>query len=336
MRVLVLLHHDLLPPEKPLKVETISKASWYTEYSVIKALRHMGHEVFPIGVADDLKVVKQAVDDFRPHLVFNLLEEFAGQAIFDQNVVSYLELLGVKYSGCNPRGLILARDKALAKKVLAFHGIPSPDFFVIRRKAKVKIPRRLDYPLFIKTLNEEASLGITQKSIVWDEKKLRERAEYIFDEFKTDVLAETYVKGREFYVSMLGNDRLQVFPTWELFFERAPERMARIYTRNAKWSQSYRTKFGIRTGPAEGLSKDLENRIQKICRNAYSALQLNGYARMDLRVSDHGQIFLIEVNPNPDIADREDFAQSAQAGGVSYSQLLSRIMRLALAWSPLR
>ncbi len=334
MRILVLMHEDLIPPEKIESRDQWYSADWKTEFDVVSTLKKSGHEVLPLGLGDDLSVLRRTLHEFKPKIVFNLLEEFAGQAIFDQNIVSYLELLGIKYTGCNPRGLMLARDKGLSKKILKYHRIPTPDFFVFRRTGRMSLPRKARYPLFVKSLNEEASLGITQDSIVYDEESLRNRIQYYHESLGADVIAEEYVEGREFYVGMLGNERMKVLPTWELFFDRVSDRTPKVATRKVKWDVKYREKYGIRSGPAEGLGQADSKKIEAICRRTFKALSLNGLARLDLRMNENGEVFVIEANPNPDIGIGEDFAASAEKAGLKYPQLLDRICRLGLAWSP--
>ena len=330
MKVLVLMHESLVPPDKYKNKEEWESADWKTEYDVLNCLRYLGHNVMALGVGSDIKPIKQALDEFKPRIVFNLMEEFAGEAIFDQNVVSYLEMKGVKYSGCNPPGLMIARNKALAKKIMAYHRIPTPQFYVFKKRKNVKIPSKIKYPLFVKTLTEEASLGITQDSIVSDEKQLRERLSYFFEKFETDVIAESYIEGREFYVGILGNDKLQVFPVWELFFKKVSERVPKIATSKVKWDFKYRKKFGITTGPAKNLSPELIKKIHTVCRRTYKALELSGYARIDLRLDANNEIYVIEANPNPDIGYHEDLADSAEAAGVKYPDLLTKILNLGL------
>jgi hypothetical protein len=172
------MHEDLVPPDH-LNGQDPSSSAWRTEYDVVSTLRKLGHEVKPLGVRSDLGVLRSAIEDWKPHIAFNLLEEFDGVAVYDQNVVSYLELLHVPYTGCNPRGLMLARDKVLSKKLFSFHRIPFPDFMVVPQGRMVKRPKGLAFPLIVKSITEEASLGISQASIVQDDDKLKERVAFI-------------------------------------------------------------------------------------------------------------------------------------------------------------
>lgn len=330
MKVLVLVHKDLIPPEKPKSKEEWETADWKTEFDVVSNLKKAGHIVECQGVESDLLVLKEKLDTFKPRIVFNLLEEFAGEAVFDQNVVSYLEMKGVRYTGASPRGLMLSRDKMLAKKLLHYHRIPTPRGVVFPRNRKFKSPK-IDYPLFVKTLNEEASLGITQGSIVHDDQELKERVAYFHEKYSADALAEQYIEGRELYVGILGNHRVQILPTLELFFDKLSERAPKIATSKVKWDYKYRKKYGIKTGPAKDLSPELIKKIQSICKRAYRALELSGYARLDLRLKENGDIFLIEANPNPDVAFEEELADAALADGLKYPELLNKILRLGLA-----
>ncbi|RME14479.1 MAG: ATP-grasp domain-containing protein [Bdellovibrio sp.] len=332
LRVLVLVHQDLIPPDICPSKEEREQAPWKTEYDVVQALKAMKHEVQCVGIYDDLRPLKKSIESMKPHIVFNLLEEFAGESVFDCHVVSYLELLGIHYTGASSRGLLLARDKALSKKILSYHRIPTPQFVVYRRNKKISVPSRLSFPLFVKTVNEEASLGISQESIVKNEEELVKRVKYLWERFGTDVLAETYIDGREFYVGVLGNERLKVLPVWELFFNKLIEKSSPIATRKVKWDLNYRKKYGIQTGPAKNLLPEQEKKIFSLCRRAYRALNLNGYARMDLRMNSRGQIFLLEVNPNPDIGFGEEMAESAEFLGWDYKKLLSKILHLGLSY----
>ncbi|MCB0342009.1 MAG: ATP-grasp domain-containing protein [Pseudobdellovibrionaceae bacterium] len=335
MRILLLLHSDLVPPEKVKDESTVdwNNTPWTTEYDVYQALRRLGHNVQVLGVYEDLKVIRETLQEFRPSIIFNLLEEFKGEAIFDQNVVSYLELLGFPYTGCNPKGLILARDKALSKKILSFHKINSPKFQVLPKNQKKKAITIKDFPVIVKCLNEEASLGLSQASVVSSSKKVRERAEFIHDKFNTDAIAEEFIEGREFFVGVFGNYRLTVLPPWELYFLDSDTPKKEFYSTQAKYNEKYRQRKGIGTGPAK-IENALALELQKVARRTYKALGLSGYARIDLRVSESGKIYVLEANPNPDIAKNDDFAASAQAFGLKYDNLIQKILLLGKKWSP--
>ncbi len=333
LRVLALMHERLVPPEETRDVD-LATAEWKTEFDVVTTLRDMGHEVQALGVRSDLDVIRKAVDEWKPHIAFNLLEEFDGVAVYDQNVVSYLELLRMPYTGCNPRGLLLARDKSLSKKVLSYHRIPVPEFMVSPVGRAVRRRKRLSFPLIVKSVSQEASLGISQASIVENDEKLRERVTFIHKHVGTDAIVERYIEGRELYVGVLGNLRLQVLPVWELFLTKIPDEEWRIATARVKWNPNYRKKYGIESGQAKGLPDEMLERIQHLAKRVYRILGLSGYARIDLRLDPTGKVYVLEANPNPEIAYGEDFAESAEKAGISYEALLQRLLTFGLGWRP--
>jgi D-alanine-D-alanine ligase len=336
LRVLVLMHDYQVPPADVTGVD-VATAPWKTEYDVLTTVRdELEHDVHVLGVKDDLGAIRQANDEFKPHIAFNLLEAFHEVGTFDQNVVSYLELLRLPYTGCNPRGMFLARDKALSKKLLHYHRIPVPDFAVITRGRKPRLSKRMAFPMIVKPLTQEASIGISQASVVDDEAKLRERVQFIHESIGTDAILEQYVEGRELYCGLLGNQRVQVLPVWELTFTNMPEGQHRIATERVKWSRKYQDKVGVTTGGAKGLGEPATALVQHIAKRVFKVLELSGYARIDLRQDQQGRVFVLEANPNPHIAKDEDFADSAQAAGVSYSALLQRILTTGLRWEPER
>lgn len=333
-RILTLVHRHLVPPDDTTGIDTVH-APWKMEFDVIETLRETGHEVHPLGIQDDLGIIRTTIYEWKPTIVFNLLESFDDVTTFDMNVVSYLELLKVPYTGCNPRGLLLARDKALSKKLLAYHRIPVPEFAVFRRNRAVRVPARLGFPLIVKSLTYEASVGISQASVVADEERLRKRVEFIHKSLGTDAIAERYIDGRELYVGIIGNDRLRVFPVWEMHFQKMIEGDNwPIATERVKWSTTYQQKHGIMTDQAKDLPDATVQAIHRICRRVYRTLNLTGYARIDLRMDAAGKFYVLEANPNPQLAYGEDFAESAERAGLSYEALLERIVSLGLAWRP--
>jgi len=334
LRILALVHRHLIPPADIPEGTDIVSAPWRTEYDVITTLKALGHEVQPLGVHDDLGDIRRAATEWKPHIAFNLLEGFDDITIFDQNVVSHLELLKLAYTGCNPRGLLLARDKSLSKKLLAYHRIPVPEFEVFRIGRPIRRSKRLAFPLIVKSLTQEASIGISQASVVDSDEKLKERVTFIHESIGTAAIAEQYIEGRELYVGILGNQALQALPVWELFFMNMPPDAKRIATDRVKWSVKYQKKYGIDSGPAKELPDALTANIQHICKRAYRALELSAYARVDMRLDDAGRVWVLEANPNPQIAKGEDFAASAEKVGIAYEALLQRIVNLGLRWQP--
>jgi D-alanine-D-alanine ligase len=329
------MEKELIPPEKVRESER-ADAPWKTEYDVVTTLRALGHEVHALGVGSDLGVIRSTLDEQKPHIVFNLLEDFHDVPIYDQNVASYLELLRVPYTGCNPRGLMLARDKAISKTLLSYHRIGVPEFAVFRMGRPVRRPKRLAFPLIVKSLTKEGSAGIGQPSVVDSDERLAERVRFVHARQGTHAIAERYIDGRELYVSILGNDRLQVFPVWELFFKGLPDDAPRIATARIKWDPKYQKRTGITTGVAENLPAPLVSQIHRLCKRIYRILQLNGYARIDLRLDPGGRVWVLEANPNPQLANEEDFADAASHAGVSYRALIQRILNLGLRWAPER
>jgi D-alanine-D-alanine ligase len=335
LRVLALMQESLVPPDD-IKGVDLPGAEWKMEYDVVSTLRGLGHEVQPLGVGGNLADIRNAIADFKPHITFNLLEGFDDVATWDQNVVAYLELLKVPYTGCNSRGLLLGRDKAIAKKLLSYHRIPVADFVVAPRGKRFRRPKRLAFPLFVKSLTLDASIGISQASVVEDDGKLEERVGFVHESIGTDALVERYIEGRELYVGVLGNERLQVLPIWELYFKNLPEEVRKIATERLKWSLSYQKKHGIDSGEAKDLPAGMEDRIRDVCKRVYRNLMLSGCARIDLRLTEAGQAYVVEANPNPQLAHDEDFAQSARKAGIDYPELLQRILNLGLRWEPTR
>jgi D-alanine-D-alanine ligase len=235
-----------------------------------------------------------------------------------------------RYTGCNPYGLMLTHNKAVAKKILRHHRVRVPEFAVFpRRRRRVKKPARLKFPLFVKSATEHGSVGISQASVVYDEEKLWDRIAFVHDQLLTDALVEEYIDGREIYVGVMGNKQLRTFTPWELHFKNLPEGAPRVATSKVKWDLKYQKERGVDTRAAE-LSADLARRIEHTCKRVYRLFEQTGYARLDLRVTDDERIYVLESNPNPQLEYGEDFAESAEATGVSYTELLQRIITLGM------
>ena len=330
LTILVLTHPDLVPPEVEGVLSAREAFDIKTEFDVISTLRETGHDVHVLGVQWELRPIREAVDALKPDIDFNLLEEFHGETMYDQNVVSYLELMKVKYTGCNPRGLMLSRGKALSKKLLAYHRIRVPDFAVFPMGRKVKRPRHLAFPLIVKSLIEHSSLGISQASVVDSDEKLAERVRFIHERIGTDAIAEQFIGGREIYVSVLGNDRLAAFTPWELVVEKQDPDAPLIATAKMKHDPDYQAKKGIAIRAAQQIHPDAEARLLHDSKRIYRILELTGYARIDFRLDEEGRTWFLEANPNPDIAREEEFAQAAAHDGIPYPKLLERIVRMGL------
>ncbi len=328
-KILVLVHPDCVPPDTIEGLTDEQMAPFKTEFDVVATLKNLGHNVRVLGVATDLGEIRRAVDEFKPYVVFNLLEEFAGVGVFDTHVAAYLEALHQPYTGCNPRGLMLAHNKGLAKMVCRYHRIPVPAFHVFPvGQRRVVPPKRLQYPMIVKSLTEEGSVGISQASIVNDEAALAERVRFIHRKVGTDAIVERYIDGRELYIGVMGNQRLQTLPVWEMDFSGLRDGAPRIATGKLKWDEEYQKKIRLATGRAKNLPDGLDTLLPRLAKRAYKALQLSGYARMDFRLAEDGGVYLLEANPNPQLAYGEDFAESAETAGIDYDQLITRIISL--------
>lgn len=329
-RVLVLMHEDSIPPDSLDGFPDKEIVGWKTEYDVVHTLKDLGHGVRPLGLRSDLGVLREAIVDWKPHVAFNLLEEFHDVGVYDQHVASYLELMRQPYTGCNPRGLMLTHDKALCKKILTYHRIRTPRFAVFPKGRSIQEPKRLAYPLFVKSLIEEGSVGIAQASVVHSFEKLKERVEFLHAEHLTHAIAEEYIEGRELYVAILGNRRLNALPIVELDFGDLSDGGAPIATSRVKWDWKYQEKHNIKINVVKDLSSEVERKVIRICKRIYRILSLSGYARIDLRLDAEGKIYVLEANPNADLAFGEEFAEAAKEDGISYEQLLQRVLTLGL------
>jgi D-alanine-D-alanine ligase len=332
LRILVLMHPDCVPPDSNDGYSAQEINGWKTEFDVVSTLRAAGHDVRPLGVQEEMGPVRDEIESFKPHVVYQLLEEFHYATAYDQHIASYLELMKIPYTGCNPRGLILARGKDLSKTLVHYRRIAVPAFAVFPMRRKVKRPSRLALPLIVKSLSEDGSFGISQSSIVDTDEKLAERVAFIHERIKTAAIAEQYIEGRELYVGVIGNNRLRVLPVWELKFGSLGGQGARqIATQKAKHDLDYQERVGIVDGPAKDLAPELCARIQRTAKRIYRTLGLDGYARIDFRLTADGTPYFIEANPNPEIAKSQEFATAALYDGLDYTTLLHRILTLGIS-----
>ena len=300
---------------------------WKTEANVLTALGALGYTAEHLAIFDDLDLLRQKLENFAPDVLFNLVEEFKNNPGFDQNIVSLLEMQGVPFTGCGATGLTLCKHKGISKKILSYHRIHVPNFVVIPRGQRIARPKRLKFPILVKPLKEEASYGISQASFVETDEQFRERAAFIHEKHDADVIAEEYIVGRELYVSVMGNLRLSVFPIREMVFREVPPNEPKIATYRAKWDEEYRKRWGLKNQFAEGLDPALVAHIEQTCKRIYRLLTIDGYARIDLRLTAANEVYFIEANPNPILAEDEDFALSAGKAGLPYPQLIDRIIR---------
>lgn len=334
LRILVLMHEDLVPPDSLEGYSDQEIVEWKTEFDVVTTLKEMGHDVIPVGVFDDLGVIRRAIREHQPDIAFNLLEEFHGNSLYDYHVSSYLELMKLPYTGCNPRGLMIAHDKALSKKLFTFHRINTPRFSVFPLHQRVRVPASLRFPVIVKSLVEEGSYGLSQASVVNNREKLLERVNYLHDGLQTHALAEEYIEGRELYISIIGNLRLQTLPLLELDFGMMPDDSHRIATSKVKWDWRYQKENKIDIVAPGDLEPRLVNTLNRLGKRIYKVLGISGYARIDLRLTEDNRIFVLEANANPDIAYGEEISTAAEISGISYEQLLQKLINLGLNYRP--
>ncbi len=304
------------------------------EYEIAEALLAYEYDVRLIGVHDDLHALAEQLDEYDPDLVFNCAEGFHEQPSLDYVFPAIFEAEGYRYTGAPPAGLLLTRNKAMHKKVLAYHGISVPGFRTWWLTEDVEGPLSdLRFPLIVKPLAEDASAGISQASVVSTHDALVERVAFVHENFSQPAIAEEFIEGRELYVSMVGNgDEIQILPIIEMVFDKEltkPEE--RIATKSAKWNVPYRTRKGIKNVFARPLARVARERIDEVCRTAFRALWLHDYARLDLRVTPDNDVWVIEANANPFISFGHDMANSAEKAGMDYYAFIHRIVREAMS-----
>src|SRR5688572_18068686 len=335
LRVIMLTDERLLPKGNFEDLSEKQRELRKTEFDVVAALQALGHEAWPIGVSNDVSTIRGAIDAYKPHIAFNLIEEFHGLGSFDPPVVSVRERMQQASTGCATRGLTLARDNGLTKMILGYHGFDVPEFAIFPQRRKTQRPLKLTFPLIVKSLTEEGSAGISSASIVNDDEKLAERVEFIHRATESTAIAEQFIEGREIYVGVMGNERTSVLPAWEMLMPDLPPDAPLIACDRAKWDPAYQRQVGLTTGPAK-LTKKFGQHLARLSKQIYSLLGMSGYARLDYRVTENGKAYLLEANPNPQIARDEDFAESARHIHVSYEELLQRILQVGLSYQPSR
>ena len=330
MKILVLFDiAQRADPEEKFTPESLREQQKPTEASVLDSLQRLGHQVETLAVFDNVTTIVEKLKACAPDIVFNLTESFHHDRSHEPNIPALLELMKVRYTGAGPEGLLLCKDKALAKKVLAYHRVRLPRFVVSHQARPVRGLQRFKYPAFVKPVGEESSDGIAKASFVRTAEEAMERVRYIHQKFDCDVLIEEYIEGRELYLSVLGNRRLTVFPPREIFFEQVPDDVPKFATSHAKWNEKYREKWGIKNGPAGELPAGVEEHLKQLARKVYRVLKIHGFGRVDVRLTPQGDVFVIEANPNPSLAEDEDFAQAALSSGMTYDALITEILSAA-------
>lgn len=330
LKVLLLFDNPYVKPRGYDYKEELKDEDWITEHDVYHVLKECGYKISLLGIHNKIDLLLEELESFKPDVVFNLTELFDNKLYLDKNVASLLEMLGFTYTGASPQSLFICNNKAFSKKVLSFHKIKVPRFYTFYRGRRIRFPRRLKLPFVIKPLREEASRGISQASIADNEAAFLERINFIHQHMNMDAIVEEYIDGRELYVSVLGNVRTQVLPFREMKFNEVPEDEPRIATYKAKWDDNYRERWGIESVFAEKLPNGVNKKIVDVCKRAYRALDIKSYARFDIRVTADSNVYIIEANANPCIAQHDEVAQAAKKVGISYNQLIKKIIALAI------
>jgi D-alanine-D-alanine ligase len=315
--------------DKPRRSTRKRKKEKEVHEQVYDSLAKLGYQVsYHVLDGDKKSLLKLGAS--RASLIFNLTESYAGDDTKDMHIAAYLDLLGKKYTGCGPHALHLAQDKALAKKILNFHGIDTP-FFAVSYRGQTSWADDVSFPLIVKPQSEDGSIGIDTSSVVNTVKELMERIDYIHAEFDSPALIEEYVEGREIYVGVVGNDRPEALPLVELDLSKVPSQMPRIAGWEVKWLKE--TELYRITKPffPEDIPSKVEKRIKETAVTAYRALKCRDYGRVDIRLTPDGTIYVLEVNPNPWLISHAEFAMAWRRTGRSYRKLIQSIVDIAMA-----
>lgn len=298
---------------------------------VSEALTSAGHTISTLVLHEGVCALEQGLRSRKPELVFNLLESFGDDILGGQmGVCGVLDLLQLPYTGGGPGELYLQEDKALAKKLLAYEQVLYPDFASFTPNADFETGGKLRMPLFVKPARSDASIGIdAETSLVRNTQDLLRQVLSIHEKFNDSALAEEYIEGREFYVGVLGNGQPTVFPPIEMDFTGMPADMPRVLDNKAKFDETSEQFKGTKAVVAN-LEPELKAKLQKVALDAYRALRVRDYGRIDLRLTESGEIYVIEVNANCYLEKNGEFAMAAAAGGMDYPALISRIAELAL------
>jgi D-alanine-D-alanine ligase len=307
----------------------VSPESPTTEYHVIEALRDLGYKVSVLGAVNDIETIIGALTEQNPDIVFNLTESFNGDRQFDKNIAGLLEMLRIPFTGTGAMGLLLCRDKRLCKELLSLHKIRVPNFFSLPHGRKFRVAKTTRYPLVVKPALEDGSEGISNASLVGDDSELAERVRFMHERWEQPAIAEEYIKGRELYVSILGNKRLVVLPIRECLFDFDSKEGPQLATYRVKWNAEYRKKWNIKFGYAE-LDPAVVKNISHICKKVYRILHIQDYGRIDLRLTNENKVVILEANPNPDLAYGEEVAEAAEKSGLSYEKFIDQILDHAL------
>jgi len=331
LRILVLFEvNDPPAPDEEYERRMREESDWRTEGHVVTALKALGHEVHLGAIYKNPRDVIDLVERIQPDLVWNFVQTFHGTRHFESHIAGVLELCRVPYTGCGHRALMLCQDKALSKEILKHHRVPVAPFVVSRRTQPLKKLSRAIFPVMVKPLAEEGSVGISRDSFAETEEQALARIHFLHGRLKQDVIIERYVWGREIYVGVIGNHRLKVLPPRELKFSKVPEGEPKFASFKAKWDEGYRERWGIFSGFPDDLSESLQRSLATVAKRVFRALQMRGFGRIDLRLTEEGKLVVVEANPNPEIAQGEDIAEAAAKVGIPYNDLIERLVILGL------
>jgi len=321
-KITVLIDDATVPDKDPQFLKHPAKPS--TEYNVIQTIRKLNHPLIIIPVENSLEKLAQQLKKQKSGLVFNLTEEFKGQRRKDIIITALLSKLKIPFTGSNSIGLAICRNKVLSKQILDKHKINVPDFLLFPQGKTVKISPKIQFPMVVKPAFEDGSDGISNASIVNNIRALKKRVRFVTKKWKQPAIAEEYIKGREFYVGIIGNKNPTSLPIRECIFSRGTGGPC-LATYRVKWNEKYRRKWNVRFGFAK-LDKEITEKIYQTCKKVYKLLYLRDYGRIDLRLTPGGKIVILEVNANPDVAKGEDLAEAAKKAGISYERFIEKII----------
>lgn len=329
MKVVILFDLSSPPPPDQDYSQYLKDENWKSELAIKKALEGLGHEPIFVGVHDDIPRLVQELKQIQPDVVFNLAEAFRNDRQYEPHIVALLELLQIPFTGTGSFGLQLCKDKELSKKILSHHRIQVPHSLLSKVSKPIKKFGKFPMPAFVKLARSEASEGITQDSFVENEEDGLARVQFLHKKYEEDVLVEEFIFGRDLYVSVIGSKRLHVLPFRQLQFTKDPDRAAQFATYKTKWDEAYRKRWGIKNTFAPELPEEIEKRACEIAKKAFSALNLSGFARFDFRLTDKNELVMLEANPNPSISDDDDFVLSAKKAGLTFSELIEKLVDMA-------
>jgi len=308
----------------------VDKTTPMEEYEyVVKKLISVGFNAYSLNIKDNIELLLKNLRDEKPDVIFNFVEIYKDNPRLEMNIVGLYELMGIPYTGAPAMGLANCQNKILAKRLLSSAGIRIPHFFIVYAKT-TRYTHKLKYPLLVKPAFEDASVGIENESIVSNSKQLQKRVEHVLKQFHQPALVEEFIEGRELNVAVMGDKKLRVLPISEIDFSSMPDHLHNIVSFQAKWDphhESYHKTIPI--CPAQ-LPINIEKKAKELAFKAFKVMGCRDYSRVDMRLSKDNKLFVLEVNPNPDITEGAGFMRSAQKSGLTYAQALKRIVNYAL------